>query len=493
MSDRQFGVRPLAGIHNFVRFGQRTAERLFHVHVNPPLGGRHRHVAAAIDPTGGNDQNVKLYLVQHFAVVPKGLLDSQFFRRLLKALRVVIRHGHDLRVGDPAECLVQRVPVASSARTAHDCHAICPVHGFFSLGLLPNKNAPLTRWCRPDHARRDEDGCGYAGSAGAIIMRFPSAAHARSCSAWLCRNRSFGRIHVSRWPCSEGESMPVPQATAGRRRRGKSLPQQAADTDHPRLQKVLAAAGIASRRECEELIREGRVEVDRQVVTRLGTKVDLASQEIRVDGELLPTARRAYYLVNKPKGFVSTSRDPAGRARVVDLVPPEAGRLFAVGRLDRDSEGLMLLTNDGGLANRLAHPRFGVEKRYEVQVAGYPEPAVLRKLRQGIVLAEGVVRAESVRIKRRHKQSTVLEIVLKEGKNREIRRMLAASGHKVQRLKRVALGSLRLGQLPVGEYRRLTRDELKKLRAAAEQGRSALNRRAGRRRGTPPSGRREAR
>jgi 23S rRNA pseudouridine2605 synthase len=261
--------------------------------------------------------------------------------------------------------------------------------------------------------------------------------------------------------------MAVPQATSDRRHRSKS-DARPTDTDSQRLQKVLAAAGVASRRECEQLILEGRVEVDRQVVTRLGTKVDVASQEIRLDGEVLPKLRRAYYLVHKPKGYVSTSQDPAGRARVLDLVPEAAGRLFTVGRLDMDSEGLMLLTNDGELANRLAHPRFGVEKHYEVQVAGYPEEEVLRKLRKGVVLADGVVRAQAARVKRRHKQSTVLEIVLKEGKNREIRRMLAAQGHKVQRLRRVALGSLRLGQLPVGEYRELTRGELKQLRAAAD-------------------------
>jgi 23S rRNA pseudouridine2605 synthase len=260
--------------------------------------------------------------------------------------------------------------------------------------------------------------------------------------------------------------MSVPPATSDRRHRSTS-DASPADADSQRLQKVLAAAGVASRRECELLIQEGRVEVDRQVVTRLGTKVDVHSQEIRLDGEVLSQVRRAYYLVNKPKGVVSTSRDPAGRARVIDLVPQEAGRLFTVGRLDMESEGLMLLTNDGELANRLAHPRFGVEKHYEVQVAGYPEPEVLRKLRKGVVLADGVVRAQAARVKRRHKQSTVLEIVLKEGKNREIRRMLAAAGHKVQRLRRVALGSLRLGQLPVGEYREVTRGELKRLRAAA--------------------------
>ncbi|NIP85885.1 MAG: pseudouridine synthase [Planctomycetales bacterium] len=278
--------------------------------------------------------------------------------------------------------------------------------------------------------------------------------------------------------------MSVPPTLPGRHRPPSSGRVTPPPADTQRLQKVLAAAGVASRRECEQLIREGRVEVDRQVVTRLGTKVDVDSQEIRVDGELLAPARHAYYLVNKPRGVVSTSRDPAGRTRVIDLVPDDVGRLFTVGRLDLESEGLMLLTNDGELANRLAHPRYGVEKRYEVQVAGHPEAGVLQKLRNGVVLAEGVVRAEAVRVKRRHKQSTVLEMVLKEGKNREIRRMLAAAGHKVQRLRRVALGPLRLGPLPLGACRALTRGEQQALRLATSgppgRGQPAGTRRRGR-------------
>ena len=217
-----------------------------------------------------------------------------------------------------------------------------------------------------------------------------------------------------------------------------------------RLQKVLAAAGLGSRRSCEELITAGRVEVDRKVVAELGSRVDPLRQEIRVDGERLPDPRRVVYMLYKPVGVVTTNYDPSGRPRVVDLVPGDQ-RLFAIGRLDRMSEGLIFVTNDGELANLLAHPRYGVEKKYLVQVAGVPTPETIEKLRKGIKLAEGTARAQHVHLKSQHKQSAVLEMVLDEGKNREIRRMLAQLGHKVHQLKRVAVGKLSLGSLLPGQ------------------------------------------
>lgn len=224
---------------------------------------------------------------------------------------------------------------------------------------------------------------------------------------------------------------------------------------------MLAAAGIGSRRQCEELITTGRVEVDRKVVTELGTRVNPAVQEIRVDGSALPRTELAYYAVNKPPGVVTTNRDPAGRPRVVDLVSGHREeRLFPVGRLDLNSEGLILLTNDGELANRLTHPRYGVPKTYRVLVAGRPSQETLAQLRKGVYLAEGVARVQSVLVKSEHKESAVLEIVLDEGKNREIRRLLAKIGHKVLRLTRIAVGPVRLAKLPVGSFRRLTRDEV---------------------------------
>ena len=237
-----------------------------------------------------------------------------------------------------------------------------------------------------------------------------------------------------------------------------------------RLQKVLAAAGIASRRECEAMILEGRVQVDGQVVSELGARVDRSQQEIKLDGEPLPRPKLRYFAVNKPVGVVCTARDPAGRPRVTDLLPPGVGRMFNVGRLDLTSEGLILVTNDGELANRLTHPRHGVEKVYEVQVAGSPEPDVLAQLHRGVHLAEGYVRAVNVRVKSRKKNSTLLEMVLDEGRNREIRRLLARVGHKVQRLTRIAVGPIRLGELPRGAVRPLSREEIQRLRAATLQG-----------------------
>jgi len=232
---------------------------------------------------------------------------------------------------------------------------------------------------------------------------------------------------------------------------------------------VLAAAGVGSRRQCEELIAEGRVEVDRRVVTEPGTRVDVGRQSIAVDGTRVNARRPSYYVVNKPPGVVSTNRDPQGRPRVVDLVPRDE-RLFAVGRLDRSSEGLILVTNDGELAHRLTHPRFGVPKTYLAMVAGSPHPEQLKKLVQGVHLAEGVARAAAVRVRKRRKGVTEVEIVLREGINREVRRLFARIGHKVLRLKRVAIGPIRLAGLPTGACRRLAHEEVKQLRALVRRG-----------------------
>jgi 23S rRNA pseudouridine2605 synthase len=234
-----------------------------------------------------------------------------------------------------------------------------------------------------------------------------------------------------------------------------------------RLQKVLAAAGIASRRECEQWILAGRVDVDRKVVTELGTRVDPHTQEIRVDGTPLRRPRRVYFMLHKPPGVVCTNRDPSGRPRAVDLIKSDE-RLFTIGRLDLASEGLIIATNDGDLANQLTHPRYGVAKTYAVCVAGNPTADDLNQLRTGIRLAEAFVQVGSLEVKRRHKQSTDVEIVLNEGRNREIRRILARIGHKVLRLKRIAVGSVRLGDLPVGAHRKLTSEEIRKLEADAD-------------------------
>jgi 23S rRNA pseudouridine2605 synthase len=258
-----------------------------------------------------------------------------------------------------------------------------------------------------------------------------------------------------------------PTGASMRTTRSRHAPDKGSADGLERLQKVLASAGLGSRRSCEELITTGRVEVDRQIITQLGTRVDPLKQQIRVDGERLPNPQRVVYLLNKPVGVVTTNYDPSGRPRVVDLVPGEQ-RLFAIGRLDRMSEGLILMTNDGDLANLLAHPRYGVEKKYHVQVAGVPSQEALDKLRRGISLAEGKARAQRVDVRSQHKQSAVLEMVLDEGKNREIRRMLAQLGHKVHQLKRVQVGTLSLGNLLPGQWRQLAWSEIDALRRAAE-------------------------
>jgi len=272
-----------------------------------------------------------------------------------------------------------------------------------------------------------------------------------------------------------------PSQSAGRprrpRRSASRAPAHAPQSDDPRdrLQKVLAAAGVASRRECEQLIQEGRVEVDGQVVSELGVRVDPYEQAIRVDGEALHQPKRVYFAVNKPEGVVCTARDPSGRPRVTDLLPPEVGRVFNVGRLDLASEGLILVTNDGQLANELTHPRHGVEKTYHVQVAGQPTVETLAQLRKGVRLAEGKMHFVHARIKSRRKNSTVLEVVLNEGRNREIRRLLAKVDHKVQRLTRIAVGPVRLGEMPAGAYRPLTPQEIKALRETIATGGSKSN------------------
>jgi len=237
-----------------------------------------------------------------------------------------------------------------------------------------------------------------------------------------------------------------------------------------RVQKILAAAGYGSRRQCEDLVREQRVTINGNIVLELGACASIHYDQIEVDGERVKLPKPAYYAVNKPAKFVCTNSDPAGRPKVVNLVPQRPDEnLFTVGRLDLGSEGLILVTSDGELANRLTHPRYEVAKVYQVQVAGIPERETLQQLREGVRLAEGFARVEGVHIKKKHKASAILEMTLKEGKNREIRRIFAKVGHKVVRLTRIAVGPVRLGTLPAGEYRVLTPDEVAGLYGAASQ------------------------
>lgn len=229
-----------------------------------------------------------------------------------------------------------------------------------------------------------------------------------------------------------------------------------------RLHKLLAAAGVASRRECEELITEGRVEVDGRVVTELGMRVDPRQQEIRLDGEKIKIGKRLYFAFYKPTGVLCTSEDPAGRSRVIDWIPTST-RIFTVGRLDQSSEGLILVTNDGELAQKLTHPKFGVEKTYDVIVAGHAQWESVKVLLDGVRLAEGWAKVKKLEIRKTMKDKTQLRIVLDEGKNREIRRLLARIGHKVLRLTRIAIGRLNIGVLQPGEHRELTQAEVRGL------------------------------
>lgn len=231
-----------------------------------------------------------------------------------------------------------------------------------------------------------------------------------------------------------------------------------------RLQKFLAMAGVDSRRNCEDYIRTGRVTVDGDVVTDPACGVDPKTQDIRLDAERLRPPRFRYFLVNKPRGFLCTNSDPQGRPRAIDLVPVADQRLFTVGRLDESTEGMLLVTNDGDLAQRMAHPRFEVIRRYRCLVAGFPQPETLHQLREGMYFAEGFFRFRSVKVFKRRGRSTILELELQEGKNREIRRLMARVGHKVLALERIAFGPLKLGSLPPGRHRELSSFEIRLLR-----------------------------
>ncbi len=238
-----------------------------------------------------------------------------------------------------------------------------------------------------------------------------------------------------------------------------------------RLQKVLAAAGLASRRTAENMISEGRVEVNGRIVTELGTRVTPDTDVIRVDGSRIPPPRRHLYIVlNKPRGVVSTMDDPEGRRTLSDLlvgkVPgrrSEHDRLFHVGRLDTDTEGLLILTNDGDFAQRLAHPRYEVPKTYLAEVAGVVTTHEIKRLRQGVTLEDGPVRPSAVKIVSTAPDRTLVRITLTEGRNRIVRRTMDTVGHPVRRLSRTGIGPVRLGNLKVGEFRELTREELGEL------------------------------
>ncbi len=235
-----------------------------------------------------------------------------------------------------------------------------------------------------------------------------------------------------------------------------------------RLQKVLAAAGLGSRRACEDLIAQGRVEVDGHVVREQGLRIDPATSVVHVDGQRVPTAAGILVVaVNKPRGMLSTMSDDRGRPCLGDLVAQRKERLFHIGRLDADTEGLILLTNDGDLANRLTHPSFGVAKTYLATVSGPVGRSVGRRLLAGVELPDGPAKVDSFRIEQTIPGRVLIEIVLHEGRNHIVRRMLAEVGHPVLALVRTRVGPIALGQQRPGTVRVLSGAELRTLYTAA--------------------------
>jgi len=244
-----------------------------------------------------------------------------------------------------------------------------------------------------------------------------------------------------------------------------------------RLARFLAHAGIASRRHAEDLIAAGRVKVNGEVVTAQGTRIDPERDVVLVDGTAVQaTQAHVYILLHKPSGYVTTARDPEGRPTVLDLLPPalRALRVYPVGRLDRDTSGLLLLTNDGDFALRLSHPRYSLEKRYHAFLHECPTKDELEQLRNGVTFREDdgsffTTAPARVRVLRREGRACWLELAIHEGRKRQIRRMLAAVGHSVSQLERVGIGPLILGDVPLGQWRYLTKDEVRALSVGIDE------------------------
>ena len=254
---------------------------------------------------------------------------------------------------------------------------------------------------------------------------------------------------------------------------------QPLDVSGVRLQRYLARAGVASRRECERLIAEGRVSVDGTVVTELGTRVIPGECEVRVDGQMVTLRPARWVALYKPAGYLTARGDDRGRPTVYSLLPGELRHLFHVGRLDRLSEGLLILTNDGEAANRLLHPRYEIARRYRVEIAGEFGAAAAKRLERGVRLDDGMARAEDVQIARGNKRGRMggsdvrsIFLTMREGRKREVRRMMSALGVDVGRLVRVAFGPIKLEGLRSGEWRDLDNKEVEALRATLELGES---------------------
>ncbi len=280
-----------------------------------------------------------------------------------------------------------------------------------------------------------------------------------------------GDRHDGRRP-APGGARGRPVRTSRRRAAGLVVtpaapPATGAPDGKVRLNHFLARSGVCSRRAADTLIREGRVEVNGQLVTELGVRVDPQQDDVRFDGSRVQPERATYVLFNKPAGVVCTNARHEQKKRVIDFLPQVKGRLFTVGRLDLDSEGLILLTNDGAFALEMTHPRFGVPKLYSLLVRGRVEQRDVDKARGGVWLAEGPTAGMNVKVERTGKDRTYMKVTLREGKNREIRRVFAKLGYPVLELKRIRIGDLNLHGLSPGEWRFVQRHEVDALRAAA--------------------------
>ena len=228
-----------------------------------------------------------------------------------------------------------------------------------------------------------------------------------------------------------------------------------------RLQKYLASCGVASRRMSEEIIKSGRVAVNGQIVTEMGVKIKIGTDKVTVDGkDITPEEEHVYLMLNKPEGYVTTAHDPQGRPTVLDLVAEVPQRVFPIGRLDVDTEGLLFLTNDGELAYRLTHPKFAVTKVYHALVTGKPSEDKLDRMRNGLKLEDGMTKPCTVKVIRRYNHKTMLEITISEGRNRQVRRMCQAIGNPSIELERVKIENIELSQVKRGQYRKLTLEEL---------------------------------
>ena len=226
-----------------------------------------------------------------------------------------------------------------------------------------------------------------------------------------------------------------------------------------RLQRILAAAGVDSRRKCEDLILEGVVTVNGEIIDQLPAFANPHTDDIRVHGNRINKPQKCYYLLNKPKNVICTNSDPHGRKRAIDLIDCQE-RIFCVGRLDADTTGAILLTNDSELANRLTHPRYKVPKTYEVKLRGRIESSDVEKVKKGVWLAEGKTAGASVKILRRSHTETLLQVVINQGLNRQVRRSFARLGYKVKALKRVKIGDLNVKGIPPGSYKELTPNQI---------------------------------